>query len=44
MEEIEEQKILHDIVEVLKLLRSKDANRFFVRTGKYMKGGNERWK
>nr|AGE96636.1 hypothetical protein ECU02_0060 [Encephalitozoon cuniculi] len=43
IEEIEEQKALHDIIEVLKLLRSKECDKFFVRTGKYMKGGSERW-
>ncbi|CAD25522.1 hypothetical protein [Encephalitozoon cuniculi GB-M1] len=44
MEEIEGQKVLHDIIEVLKLLRSRECDKFFVRTGKYMKGGSERWK
>ncbi|CAD25355.1 hypothetical protein [Encephalitozoon cuniculi GB-M1] len=43
IEEIEEQKVLHDITEVLKLLRSKECDKFFARTGKYMKGGSERW-
>ncbi|UYI26423.1 DUF1609 domain-containing protein [Encephalitozoon cuniculi] len=45
VEEIKEQKKVHDIVEVMKLLRDKEeCDRFFVRTGKYMKGGSERWK
>ncbi|CAD26119.1 hypothetical protein [Encephalitozoon cuniculi GB-M1] len=45
IEEIKEQKKVHDIVEVMKLLRDKEkCDRFFVRTGKYMKGKSERWK
>ncbi|CAD26509.1 hypothetical protein [Encephalitozoon cuniculi GB-M1] len=45
VEEIKEQKKVHDIVEVSELLRDKEkCDRFFVRTGKYMKGGSERWK
>ncbi|UYI28349.1 DUF1609 domain-containing protein [Encephalitozoon cuniculi] len=44
VEEIKEQKKVHDIVEVLELLKSKECDRFFFRTGKYMKGGSERWK
>ncbi|UYI26648.1 DUF1609 domain-containing protein [Encephalitozoon cuniculi] len=44
IEEIEEQKKVHDIIEVCVLLRSLDANRFFVSTNRYMKDGTERWK
>ncbi|KMV65533.1 hypothetical protein M970_080020, partial [Encephalitozoon cuniculi EcunIII-L] len=44
VEEIKEQKKVHDIVEILELLKSKECDRFFFRTGKYMKGGSERWK
>ncbi|CAD25039.1 hypothetical protein [Encephalitozoon cuniculi GB-M1] len=42
LEEIKEQKVFHDIVGVLELLKSPDADRFFMDTGKYTKGGSER--
>ncbi|UYI26427.1 DUF1609 domain-containing protein [Encephalitozoon cuniculi] len=42
LEEIKEQKIVHDITGVLELLRSEDADRFFMDAGKYTKGGSER--
>ncbi|CAD25364.2 hypothetical protein [Encephalitozoon cuniculi GB-M1] len=42
LEEIKEQKIVHDITGVLELLRSEDADRFFMDAGKYRKGGSER--
>ncbi|CAD25539.2 hypothetical protein [Encephalitozoon cuniculi GB-M1] len=42
LEEIKEQKIVHDITGVLELLRSEDADRFFMDAGEHMKGGSER--
>ncbi|CAD25036.1 hypothetical protein [Encephalitozoon cuniculi GB-M1] len=42
LEEIREQKVFHDIMGVLELLRSPDADRFFMDTGDYTKGGSER--
>nr|AGE96543.1 hypothetical protein ECU06_0090 [Encephalitozoon cuniculi] len=42
--EIREQKELHDISEISQLLKSQDANNFFICTGEYMKNGIKRWK
>ncbi|UYI26654.1 DUF1609 domain-containing protein [Encephalitozoon cuniculi] len=42
LEEIKEQKMLHDIVGVVSLLKSPDANKFFMDAGEHTKGGSSR--
>ncbi|UYI27588.1 DUF1609 domain-containing protein [Encephalitozoon cuniculi] len=42
LEYIKEQKVLHDIAGVLELLRSEDADKFFMDTGEHSKGGSSR--
>nr|CDO41062.1 INTERB [Encephalitozoon cuniculi] len=42
LEEIKKQKMLHDIVDVVSLPKSPDANKFFMDAGEHTKGGSSR--
>ncbi|WEL38921.1 DUF1609 domain-containing protein [Encephalitozoon hellem] len=44
IEEIIEQKEVHDIIEVAKILKDRRADEFFINTGVYVKNNSKTWK